>query len=111
MEYLAFWVTRDGVEHINTNIESITNTKPPNYRKQVRNFIGVINYYCDMWPRRSHTLATLTKITPNKKKFKWKNVEQDDFDKIKQIVARNNLLTYLDFNETLKSTEMQSRSN
>ena len=29
-------------------------------------------------------------------------VEQDDFDKIKRIVARNTLLTYKDFNETFK---------
>ena len=36
---------------------------PPTSRKGVINFIGVINYYRDMWPRRSHTLAPLTKIT------------------------------------------------
>ena len=29
-------------------------------------------------------------------------VEQDDFDKIKRIVAHNNLSTYPDFNETFK---------
>ena len=33
---------------------------PPIYRKEVQKFIGVINYYCNMWPRRSHTLAPLT---------------------------------------------------
>ena len=30
-----------------------------------------------MWPRRSHTLAPLTKLTPINRKFKWKKVEQD----------------------------------
>ena len=64
-----------------------------------------------MWPRRSHTLATLTKINPNKKKFKRTKVEQDDFDEIKRILARDNLLNYPGFNETLKSTDMPSRSN
>ena len=29
-------------------------------------------------------------------------VEQDDFDKIKRIVAHNTLSTYPDFNETFK---------
>ena len=31
MEYLGFWVTRDGVKPVNKNIEAITNTKPPTY--------------------------------------------------------------------------------
>ena len=34
-----------------------------------------------------------------KKKFKWTKVEQDSFDKIKRIMARDNLLTYPYFNE------------
>ena len=55
-----------------------------------------------MWPRRSHTLAPLTKLTSIKTRFKWTQVEQDAFDEIKRIVARDNLLTYPDFNETFK---------
>ena len=35
-------------------------------------------------------------------KFKWTQVEQDDFKKIKRIVAHDNLSTYLDFNKTFK---------
>ena len=37
--------------------------KPPIYRKEVQKFIGIINYYHNMWSRRSHTLAPLTKLT------------------------------------------------
>ena len=33
MEYLGFWVTRDGVKPTNKNIEAITNIKPHTYRK------------------------------------------------------------------------------
>ena len=55
-----------------------------------------------MWPRWSHMFGPLTKITPNKRNFKWTKIEQDAFDEIKRIVARYNLLTYPDFNETFK---------
>ena len=44
---------------------------PPTSQKEVRNFIGAVNYYRNMWEIRSHTLAPLTKITPSKVKFKW----------------------------------------
>ena len=51
-----------------------------------------------MWSRRSHSLTPLTKLTHIKKKFKWMNVEQDLFDKIKRIVDRDTLSTHPDFN-------------
>ena len=63
MEYLGFWVTRNCVKPINIKIEEITNMKPPTYQKEVRQFIGVVNYYRYMWPMRSHTLSYLTKMT------------------------------------------------
>ena len=64
--------------------------------------MGVVNFYLCMWPRQSHTLAPLTKIIPNKIKLKWAKIEQDAFNEIKRIVARNKLSTHLDFNEEPK---------
>ena len=63
MEYLCFWVTCDGAKHKNKKIESMTNMNPPTPRKELRKFIGLINYYCNMWPRGPHTLEPLTKLT------------------------------------------------
>ena len=80
IEYLGFWVTRDGIKSINRKIEAITNMKPPTSWKEVRKFRGVINYYRNMWPRRSHTLLPLTKSTSNKRKSKWTQFRQDDFE-------------------------------
>ena len=36
-----------------------------------------------MWPRRSHILAPLTRLTCIKQKFKWTQVKKIAFDKIK----------------------------
>ena len=55
-----------------------------------------------MWPRRSHMLALLTRLISIKTKFKWTQVGQDTFEKIKHIVACNTFLTYPDFNETFE---------
>ena len=52
-----------------------------------------------MWSMCSHTLETLTKITPTKVKFKWTKIEQDAFDEIKWIVGRNNLFPCPDLKE------------
>ena len=94
MEYLGFWVTGTGIRPINKKVKAIVNMTPPKNMKQMRAFIGVINYYRDMWARRSHILHPLTALTSPKVKFKWTSVEQKSFDKIKRTVAHDTLLTY-----------------
>ena len=51
---------------------------------------------------RSHTLAPFTRLTSIKRIFKWTKVEQETFNEIKRIVARDTLLTYPHFNKTFK---------
>ena len=102
MEYLGFGVTCNDVKHIDKKIKYITNMNSPTYRKEVRQFIGVINYYHNIWSRLSHTLAPLTKLTSMKINFKWTEIKKDAFDEIKRIMARDTLLTYPYFNETFK---------
>ena len=47
-------------------------------------------------------LAPLTRLTFIKRKFKWAQVKQDAFNKIKRVVACDTLLIYKYFNETSK---------
>ena len=68
-------------------------------QNEVRQFIGVVNYYLNMWERLSRALVPLTNMTFSKEKIGWTKIKQDAFDKIKQIVARDTLLAYLYFNE------------
>ena len=59
----------------------------------------MVNYCCDIWIQRSEVLAPLTHLTSSNIKFEWTNVEQTAFDKIKQIVRCETLLSYPDFNK------------
>ena len=97
-EYLSFWVTCDGVKPTKRKIVAITNIAPPTSQKLLRNFIGVQKYYHYVWPRRSHTLAPLTKLMSIIRNFLWTQVKQDDFYKINWIMASHNLLGYPGFN-------------
>ena len=51
LEYLGFWVTRNGTKPLPKKIEAILKLKPPTTKKQLRSFIGIIHYYRDMWIR------------------------------------------------------------
>ena len=43
--------------------------RPLTSQKEVRKFMGVVNYYRGMWPRRTHMSALLTKLKSIKNKF------------------------------------------
>jgi hypothetical protein len=80
-------------------VKAIRCIAPPTTRKQVQSFIGLINYYQDMWPRRSEILAPLTRLTSKDVPFQWTDVKQQAFDKMKAIVCCEVLLLYPDFNK------------
>ena len=92
-------MNQNGIQPINKKVEAIINITPPKTTKHVRAFIGLVNYYMDMWDRRSHLIHPLTALTSNKVKFKWTDVEQKGFDDIKRDVAHDTLLPYPDFNK------------
>ena len=49
LEYLGFWVTRHGIQPLKTKIKAILDIAPPVNQKQLRRFLGMTNYYRDMW--------------------------------------------------------------
>ncbi len=80
-------------------VEAILQIAPPKTRKQLRKFIGMVNYYRDVWPHRAHPLAPLTKLTSDKIPFKWTEEHQQAFDDMKRIIAKETLLTYPNFSK------------
>ena len=72
-------------------VEAIQKLKVPSCVQQLRGFIGMINYYQDIWPQRSHILASLTALTSAKVKWKWTEVHQTTFDEMKGLTFENPL--------------------
>ena len=60
---------------------------PPTTKRQLRRFLGMINYYRDMWRGRSHILAPLTAMCSAKAKYVWGDKEQKAFKDIKAIMS------------------------
>ena len=99
IEYLGFKVSREGIRPITSKVDAMRRIAPPKTRKQLRSFIGLINYYKDMWHKRSDTLAPLTRLTSKTVKWRWTHVEQKAFDDMKMILSREVLLKYPNFNK------------
>ena len=80
-DYLEFHLTTNGIKPIPSKVEVIIKIARPTTTKQVRSFIGLINYYKDMWLQRAHILSPLMELC----KFTWENQHEIAFQKIKKL--------------------------
>ena len=48
LEYLGYWITRQGIKPAQKKVEAIQAIQAPKTRKELRRLIGMINYYRDM---------------------------------------------------------------
>ena len=99
LEYLGYWITREGIQPVTSKVNAIANIAEPKTKKQLRSFIGLVNYYRDMWIRRSHVLAPLAKLTSKTVKWEWGPEQTKAFADMKKIISKEVLLAYPDFND------------
>jgi hypothetical protein len=97
--FLGYWIKRKGVRPTNKKVDAILKLEHPTTRKQLRTFIGMVNYYRDMWLARSEVLAPLTAMTSAKVKWSWTPIHANCFEVMKKKIARETLLTYPDFSK------------
>jgi hypothetical protein len=59
IEYLSYILTREGIKPQPKKVQAILVLNPPNNVKELRHFLGMVQYYRDMWARCSKMLASL----------------------------------------------------
>jgi hypothetical protein len=115
IEYLGYVLTKDGIKPQSNKVQAILVIQPPKGVKQLRHFLGMVQYYCDLWARRSNMLTPLTtlvqgggqtKITKlkgtNKVPWHWDEVHQRAFDHVKATITKDIVLAYPDYSEVFE---------
>eukprot|EP00957_Ditylum_brightwellii_P078971 6005656-Ditylum_brightwellii.AAC.1 len=99
LEYLGYRITHLGIMPLAKKVAAIQEMQPPKNKKQVRRFIGIINFYRYTQKDRAERFVPLTKLCSKNQPWKWTDTEQKAFEHIKKTVAKNRLLIYPDFNK------------
>eukprot|EP00977_Amphora_coffeiformis_P021539 scaffold9447_cov94-Amphora_coffeaeformis.AAC.1 len=98
-DFLGFWFTPTGVQPWAKKTKAILQLAPPTNRTQVRAFCGAVTFYRDMFPRRAHILAPITRLQSKDVPFQWTTECQQAFDTMKGLIAQETLLAYPDPNQ------------
>jgi len=105
-DWLGYWLLPTGLKPRKKKIDAFLKLTKPKNLKELRGFIGLVNYYCNMWPHRSHIQAPLTaKTGSNKKgtatvrKYNWMPEMDAAFQKTKALMATDGLCAYPNHNK------------
>jgi hypothetical protein len=115
IEYLGYILTREGIKPQSKKVQVILVLDPPNIVKDLRHFLGMVQYYRDMWARCREMVAPLTHLvgecgktkTTKKNKTKkipwrWDPIHQQAFDNVKAAITKEVVLAYPDFLKPFK---------
>ena len=115
IEYLGYILSKNGIKPQSNKVQAILAIHPPTGVKQLRHFLGMVQYYRDLWARRSDMLAPLTELVgecgqtkvtkakgTKKVPWHWDEVHQRAFDHVKATIARDVVLAYPDYSEVFE---------
>ena len=68
--------------------------KQPKNQRQLQQFVGMVNYYKEIWRGRAETMEALTSMTGKGVKFSWTPDMEAAFTQIKTIIAEDTMLAY-----------------
>ena len=114
-EYLGYILTRDGIKPQPNKVQAMLALAPPRNVKELRRFLGMVQYYRELWARRSEMLAPLTSLVgecgqtkatkakgTKKVSWYWAEVHQKAFDDVKATIAKEVVLAYPDFDKVFE---------
>jgi hypothetical protein len=112
IEYLGYILTREGTKPQSNKVQAILAIKPPTGVKQLRH---LVQYYHDLWARRSNMLAPLTSLVgecgqtkttkakgTKKVPWNWDEVHQRAFDHVKATITKDVVLAYPDYSKVFE---------
>ena len=62
VEYLGYILSRDGIKPQPEKVSAILALESPKNVRELWAFLGMVQYYRDMWEKRSHLLAPLSDL-------------------------------------------------
>ena len=97
VSFLGYELNRHGITPSQKHIEALRTWPTPKTSREVRSFIGCVNFFRNWIPERGKLMKPLTELTRKDCPFKWEERQQRSFDKIKSVLTSHPTLRHPDF--------------
>jgi hypothetical protein len=107
IEYFGYILTIEGIKPHPKKVQAILGLNLPSSVKELWHFLGMVQYYRDMWAKHSEMLVPLSDLvqkcgemkTTRKNKVKktlwhWDSIHQIAFDDVKATIVKEVVLAY-----------------
>lgn len=95
--YLGHKCSEKGCEPDPEKTKAIQNIMNPKTIKEIQSFLGIANYYRRFIPEFAKIALPLVKLTRKNTPFKWTDECNAAFERLKEILISNNVLSFPDF--------------
>jgi hypothetical protein len=94
VEYLGFQLHRTGNTPLPSRVSAIVRINQPTNLRQIRAFLGMINFIKNHIPRRAEICEPITRLTRKGVTFVWGEEQQSAFERVKGVITEAIMLEY-----------------
>ena len=92
IQFLGYTIKDNEVHLEDQKLDCIAKWQRPNTIKQLRSFLGFVNFYSKFVENFSLIATPLYNLTKKNKKFIWNKTEEEAFCKLKEVIAKKPVL-------------------
>ena len=94
MKWLGHEINEDGIKPNKEKVKAMSELKHPEYPKELKSFLGAIQYLAKFLPRLSERTDRLRKLLTKNTEWRWETEPQIDFKTIKKMLTEEPALEH-----------------
>ena len=94
--YLGYRIDTEGLHAVNEKVQAIAMAPAPQNSKQLRSYLGCLNYYGRFIKNLSSEIAPLNKLLTKNEQFVWGSDEENAFQRSKELLQSYDVLVHYD---------------
>nr|XP_054759433.1 uncharacterized protein LOC129265467 [Lytechinus pictus] len=94
VDYLGHTITAKGLRPTGDKVQAITNAPEPKSVKELRSFLGLLNYYGKFLPDLASNLEPLHRLLRKDARWQWGNEQKQAFVRAKKLLNSTRVLAH-----------------
>ncbi|KRY52595.1 Transposon Tf2-9 polyprotein [Trichinella britovi] len=101
IKFLGFDIDASGIHPSKQKVAAIHNTPQPRNKKELQTFLGLLNFYHSFLRNKATVAEPLHRLLDKETKWKWTKTHKKAFNKTKQLLSSDCVLTHYDVKKPL----------